>query len=109
MKYLLSEASQLNPIDMIFDLQRMAKSSKKTYSQYLFTKTLVEESDKKCTNLRKFVVCSTAKYADENLNNILSRDIDVVKLCQERSRNGLPAILILWSPIEEIVESKVKK
>ena len=109
-KKLLTQASKSNPIDVIFDLQRLEESSNRTSSsKYLVTKNLAEESKEKCANLRQFVVCSTSKNVDNNLNNILLRDMNVVKFCEQRTGDGLPAIFILWSSIKEIVESKISQ
>lgn len=33
----------------------------------------------------------------------------VVELCQETTRNGLPAIFMLWRPTKEIVKTKLLK
>ena len=98
---LLKEASRLNPIDVIFDLQRIEESSKRTStSKYLFTKFLDEESKNVCADLRQFVVFSTSKNNDENLNNLVLKQINLVKLCEERSKSGSPVLLILWGHME---------
>lgn len=104
---LLKEASKINKIHAIFDLQRMEETSHRTSSsKYLFTKFLNEESRKICAGLRQFVVFSISKNADENLNNLLLKEINVVKLCEERSKSGLPVLLILWGPMKGTNQTK---
>ena len=106
-KNLLKEASSFGPIDAIFDLQRMCNlSQRSSNSKDLFTNFVDEESKEYCPNLRKFVVCSTVKHLNENLNDLLIKEKEMVEFCERKSKSSL---LVLWGPIEGIVEAKSLK
>ena len=106
-KALIREAASLGPIDAIFDLQRMRFSlvnlHEASRSMNIFTKFLDEESRQSCPDLRKFIVCSSSKSLKDSMSESLLREARVARLCEKRSKDGLPGLLVLWSPIEELI------
>ena len=109
-KALMKEAASLGTIDAIFDLQRMKYSlvnlHEASKSMNIFTKFLDEESRRACPELRKFVVCSSSKNLKDSLSDCLLREARVARLCEERCKDGLPGLLILWSPIDGLIPSQ---
>ncbi|XP_033218585.1 fatty acid synthase-like [Belonocnema kinseyi] len=106
---LLKEATSLGKVDAIFDIQRIDNSSKRTSSSKdLFTKFLVEVSKESCPALRQLVIFSAAKTNSENLVSVLLRETVLVKLCEEKYKEGSPGLLVLLGPMEGIVESKTQ-
>lgn len=102
---LLNEALKLNPIDAIFDLQRMnAQNSRGSIDS--FTKILFEETKKVCIDLRHFVVFTILKEANENLSHNLFRESNLITVCEERLNEGLPILLIIWGPMEECIQKE---
>ncbi|XP_051160333.1 fatty acid synthase-like [Leptopilina boulardi] len=102
---LLEEVSTLGTVDAIFDLQHIEKlSERSSESRYLFTNYLFEESKRMCPDLRQFVVFTKCKDSGENIDDILLREIDLTKICQEKSKGATRGLLILLGPISEITE-----
>ncbi|XP_051160200.1 fatty acid synthase-like [Leptopilina boulardi] len=106
---LLEEVNTLGTVDGIFDLQRIEHSSKRSSnSKYLFTKYIFEESKQMCPDLRHFVVFATCKNSRENIDDVLLREIDLTKICQEKSKGATVGLLILLGPIAGIAEWTTK-
>ncbi|XP_051174597.1 fatty acid synthase-like [Leptopilina boulardi] len=97
---------EVSTVDAIFDLQRIDNLSASTSnSKYLFTKYIFEESKQICPDLRHFVVFSTCKNVKENVDEILLREIGLMKICTEKSKVDTPGLLIFLGPVSEIVKS----
>ncbi|XP_033220326.1 fatty acid synthase-like isoform X2 [Belonocnema kinseyi] len=109
-KALMKETASLGIIDAIFDLQRMRYSlvnlQEASKSMNIFTKFLDEESRQACPELRKFVVCSSSKNLKDSLSDCLLREARVARLCEKRCKDGLPGLLVLWSPIDGLIPSQ---
>ncbi|XP_051160074.1 fatty acid synthase-like [Leptopilina boulardi] len=106
---LLEEVNTLGTVDGIFDLQRIEHSSKRSSSsKYLFTKYIFEESKQMCPDLRHFVVFATCKNSRENIDDVLLREIDLTKICQEKTKGATAGLLILLGQVSGIAEWTTK-
>lgn len=102
---ILNEASKLGQIEGIFDLQRMNLTQRNVNEKDLFTKSIDEELKKYYCDGQKFVICSTVSEFKESCNELIERECEIKKICEKPTKP--PRILILWGPIEGIVQSKV--
>ncbi|XP_051173561.1 fatty acid synthase-like [Leptopilina boulardi] len=100
---LFKEARKYGTIDAIFDLQRIENlSSRSSSSKHLITKYAFEESKQFCSNLRGFFIFSACKNIEENVNDLLMREIYLTKIFQEKSEKTFPGLLILLGPVTGI-------
>lgn len=50
-------------------------------------------------DLRQFVIFSTCKNSRENIDDVLLREIDLTKICNEDSKKAVAGLLILVGPM----------
>ncbi|XP_022912997.2 fatty acid synthase-like [Onthophagus taurus] len=112
---LIDEAQKLGPVDGIFNLAVVLKDGlfndltsidfeESFKPKALATKNLDQISRKFCPNLRYFVVFSSVSCGrgnSEQTNYGMSNSV-MERICEQRHKDGLPALTIQWGAIGDV-------
>lgn len=93
---LLKEITSIGEVDMILDIQRIKQENEPSESLYRVTENLHEASKLLCHSLKKFAICVNDKNFYKNKSHITFENAEITRLCEDRIRGGLHAIVIRW-------------
>ncbi|XP_012287002.1 fatty acid synthase [Orussus abietinus] len=105
-KTLIYKATELGPLVGIFDLRRM--QTDELFDLILkSTKFLDAETRLSCPRLRYFVICCHSLLSTEDYRTgrwiIPAEHEKAIKLCETRSEETLPGLLVLWNSVYDPV------